>query len=100
MYGYRSRTGYHSGRYTAARLVSGVGAVVAVIEVFYILLILLKANQDNGVFRFVKQLAEPLALFFPGLFTFDHPNTTLVVNYGLAAVFWLVVTGLVARLLA
>jgi hypothetical protein len=41
-----------------------------------------------------------LALFFPGLFSFDSYNLSVIVNYGLAAVFWLVVTGIIARLIA
>lgn len=76
-----------------------IGALFAVIEALYILMILLGANQANAFFGFIKSLAEPLALFFPGLFTLDNVNVGILVNYGLAAIFWLVVTGFVARLL-
>ncbi|MEU5693561.1 hypothetical protein [Actinosynnema sp. NPDC020468] len=93
-----TRTG--SGTYTAARIISGVGAVFALIEVLYILMILFGANQANGFFRFIQSLAEPLALFFPGLFTLDNYNLGVILNYGLAAVFWLVVTSIIARLVA
>jgi hypothetical protein len=83
---------------TAARVISGVGALFAVIEVVYILLILFGANAANAFFQFIQSLAEPLALFFPGLFQLDNQNLEVILNYGLAAVFWLVVTGLIARL--
>jgi hypothetical protein len=80
-------------------VVTGIGALFAVIEVVYILMIVLGANQGNGFFHFVKSLAEPLALFFPGLFSISNADMAVFVNYGLAAVFWLVVTGFIARLL-
>ncbi|GAA3891223.1 hypothetical protein GCM10022243_65150 [Saccharothrix violaceirubra] len=91
-----TRTG--SGTFTAARIISGIGAVFALIEVLYILMILFGANQGNAFFRFVQSLAEPLALFFPGLFDLGNYNLGVLLNYGLAAVFWLVLTGFIARL--
>lgn len=83
---------------TAARIVSGVGAVFAMVEVVYILLHLFNANPGNAFFRFIQSIAEPLALFFPGLFHVDNAKLEIFLNYGLAAVFWLVVTGFIARL--
>ena len=94
-----SRSSVSSGRSTAVRVVTGIGAVFAVIEVIYILMILMGANQANAFFGFIKSLAEPLALFFPGLFPLSNPDLAVLLNYGLAAVFWLVVTGFIARLL-
>jgi hypothetical protein len=96
----RWRTSTRSGNYTAARVIRGVGAVFALIEVLYIVMILFGANPANAFFRFVQQLAEPLALFFPGLFQLGNANLDLIVNYGLAAVFWLVVASLLARVVA
>jgi hypothetical protein len=89
-----------SGRGTAARIITGIGAAFALIEVVYILLILFGANQANDFFRFVKSLAEPLALFFPGLFNLANNNLETILNYGLAAVFWIVVSGFIARLVS
>ncbi len=83
----------------AARVITGVGAVFALFEVVYILLILFSANAANGFFRFVQSIAEPLALFFPGLFNLVNDKLEIILNYGLAAVFWLVVTGFIARLI-
>jgi hypothetical protein len=83
---------------TAARVISLVGAVFALIEVIYILLILFGASATNGFFKFISSLAEPLALFWPGLFPIDNYQLNVIVNYGLAAVFWLVVAGILARL--
>ena len=96
----RSRWAVSSGRGTAARVITGVGALFALIEVVYILLILFGANQANQFFQFIKSLAEPLALFFPGLFNLANNNLETILNYGLAALFWVVVAGFVARLVS
>jgi hypothetical protein len=93
-----SRLRTTSGRGTASRVISGIGAVFALIEVIYILMLILDANTANAFFRFIAALAEPLALFFPGLFQTGNNNVDVLLNYGLAAVFWLVVTGILARL--
>ncbi|WP_067690156.1 hypothetical protein [Nocardia jejuensis] len=94
---YEYRT--YRGQGLAARLVSGVGALFAIIEIVYILMLTLGADQSNRFFTLIKSWAEPLALFFPGLFHTGNGNLDIVVNYGLAALFWLVVTGLIARVL-
>lgn len=74
-----------------------MGAVFALIEVIYILLILFGARSANAFVQFITSLAKPLALFFPGLFPIDNPNLNVIVNYGLAALFWIFVAGLLAR---
>ncbi|HVV09809.1 hypothetical protein [Amycolatopsis sp.] len=93
-----TRTRIYRGHATAARVITGIGAVFALVEVIYILMILLGANAGNAFVGFIRSIAEPLALFFPGLFPIANFQLSVLVNYGLAAVFWLVVTGLVARL--
>ncbi|RMI30216.1 hypothetical protein EBN03_23055 [Nocardia stercoris] len=81
-------------------MVSAVGSAFALIEVIYIVLQIAKANPANGAYQFVQRMADPLALFFPGLFTFSEPDLTVMANYGAAAVFWVIVSGLIARALA
>jgi hypothetical protein len=95
-----SRLRTTSGRGTASRVISGIGVVFALIEILYILMIVLGANTANAFFRFIQSLAEPLALFFPGLFNTGNYNVDVLLNYGLAAVFWLVVTGILARVVS
>ncbi|GAA1956088.1 hypothetical protein GCM10009754_27400 [Amycolatopsis minnesotensis] len=80
-------------------MVVGIGALFALVEVVYILMVVLGANQANAFFGFIRSVADPLALFFPGLFTLSNNDIGVLINYGLAAVFWLVVTGIIARLL-
>ncbi|RZS44961.1 hypothetical protein EV193_101842 [Herbihabitans rhizosphaerae] len=82
----------------AGRVVLAIGGLFALIEALYILLILFGANPVNSFFSFVKSLAEPLALFFPGLIPIDNYDVAVLVNYGLAGLFWLLVAGVVARI--
>jgi len=98
MYRYRTYGTNRTGGLAA--IVSTIGGVLALIEIIYILLQIFGANQTNRFFTFIKGLAEPLALFFPGLFNTGSHDWDVIINYGLAAVFWLVVTGIIARLLA
>ena len=84
-------------RYGAARVITGIGALFALIEVVFILLVLFGANAGNAFYKFIQSIANPLALFFPGLFTFQNADWAVIVTYGLAAIFWIVVTGIVAR---
>ncbi|MFD9703052.1 hypothetical protein [Lentzea sp. NPDC059081] len=92
-----SRLRTTSGRGTASRVISGIGVLFAFIEILYILMVVLGANPANAFFGFMRSLADPLALFFPGLFQTGNFNLDVFLNYGLAAVFWLVVTGILAR---
>jgi len=87
-----------TGRYSAARVITGIGGLFALIEVVYILLVLFGANAGNAFYKFIQSIAVPLALFFPGLFTFQNQDWAVIVTYGLAAIFWLVLTGIVARI--
>lgn len=89
---------YRTHEGTAARIITAVGGLFALIEGIYILMLVFDADQTNRFFTFIKGLAEPLALFFPGLFHTGNGDLDIVINYGLAAVFWLVVTGFIARI--
>ena len=96
---YRYRT-YGHGGFTAARVISLVGGIFALIEGIYILLLVFGADQSNRFFTFINSLAEPLALFFSGLFHTGNGDLDVIVNYGLAAVFWLLVSSLIAGVVA
>lgn len=87
----------YTGRYTAARIITGIGALFALIEVIFILLNLFGANAGNAFYKFIQSIAVPLALFFPGLFTVQNHAWDVILTYGLAAIFWIVVTGFIAR---
>lgn len=83
----------------AASIVRGVATLFAVVLVGQIVLTLGNANPDNGIVKRVADLARPLALGFKDLFTPTDPKTVVLVNYGLAAIFWLVVGVVLAKII-
>ncbi|HEY3261580.1 MAG TPA: hypothetical protein VGJ95_15155 [Pseudonocardiaceae bacterium] len=80
-------------------VVRTIGGAAALILVAYIVLTLGGANPDNGITKFVASWADTLAFGFRDLFTPADDALRVVVNYGLAALFWLIITGVVTRLL-
>ncbi len=86
-----------SRNYTAVKVITGIGAVFAFIELLYMVMVLAGANAANGFFIFIRALAIPLALFFPGLFPVSDPTLAVVLDHGLAAAFWVILAGVIAR---
>lgn len=82
-----------------AGVVRWVGLAFAVVLVIHVLLTVGGANPDNGITRFFDTVADPLALAFKSLFTPENAELRVLVNYGLAALFWLIVSSVVARLI-
>jgi hypothetical protein len=82
-----------------ARVVRIVVGIVAAIIVAGILLFVLKANPTNGVVSAIHDTARTLVGPFDGMFSFDSANVAIAVNWGIAAFVYLVVGGLIARLL-
>jgi hypothetical protein len=83
-----------------ARIVRIVTAVVVGFIVVGIVLHLLDANAGNALVGFVYDVASWLVGPFKGLFSLDGAKLTLAVNWGLAAIVYGIVGGLVSRLLA
>lgn len=98
-----SRTSARATRYRVASvlatLIRIVGGLAVLILVAHIVLTLGDANPANGITRLVASWADRLQIGFRGLFTPANPRTRLVVNYGLAAAFWLIVSWVLVRLL-
>ena len=82
-----------------ARVVRLVVGIVVVIIVAGILLVVLKANPTNSIVSEVHDWARWLAGPFDGMFTFDNARVAVAVNWGIAAVAYLSVGALIARLL-
>ncbi|KAA2262217.1 hypothetical protein F0L68_13075 [Solihabitans fulvus] len=81
-----------------AGVLSWVGLVFAVILVAHVVLTMGGANPDNGITRFVSSWADTLALGFRDLFTPSDAKLRVLVDYGVAALFWLAVRSIVVRL--
>ena len=94
-----TRRGFGNGVGLLARVVQLVVGVVVLIVVAGIALVLLKANPSNGIVSDVHGWARSLAGPFDGIFSFHNAHTAIAVNWGIAAVVYLFIGGLIARLL-
>ena len=81
------------------RLVRLVVSIVVLIIVAGILLVLLKANMANSIVSTVTDWARWLAGPFDGMFSFHSANVAIAVNWGIAAIVYLLLGGLVTRLI-
>ncbi|GAA0509893.1 hypothetical protein GCM10011581_42860 [Saccharopolyspora subtropica] len=75
------------------------GTLCAALLAIHVVLTVGGANPENGITRFVAYWADPLALGFQELFMPEDPKVAVLVNYGIASIFWLVVTSLATRVL-
>jgi hypothetical protein len=76
-----------------------VVTIVVVIIVAGILLVVLKANPSNGIVSHVHDWARSLAGPFDGIFSFHNARVAIAVNWGIAAAVYLLIGGLIARLI-
>ena len=83
-----------------ARIVRIVTAVVVGFIVVGIVLHLLDANSGNALVGFVYDVAGWLVTPFKGIFSLHGEKARVAANWGLAAVVYAIVGGLLARLLA
>jgi hypothetical protein len=89
----------NNGRGTAAGLVNLAGTVLALILVAHVVFEFAKAWPGNAFVDWVGSASGVIGLWFTSMFNTGDPTFTMVLNYGLAAVFWLLVTGIIASLL-
>lgn len=87
------------GLWGIARIVSLITAIVVGLIVIAIVLVLLDANKSNDIVKALLDAAEFLVGPFKDVFKPDGAKAKVAVNYGLAAVIYAIVGGLIARLL-
>lgn len=87
-------------RRALARVISIVTTVVVLIIVAGILLVVLEANPSNDLVSFVTDVGEALVGPFENLFTLDDRKADVAVNWGVAAVVYLVLGRLLAGIAA
>jgi hypothetical protein len=83
-----------------ARLIRAVASIVALIIVVGIVLVLLKANPTNVIVSDIHDAAQWLVGPFHNLFHIKKPRVNIAVNWGIAAVVYLVVGHFLASVLA
>lgn len=82
-----------------ASAVRVVAYVIAVVLVAYVVLTIVGVNPLNGVAQVIGGVADATVLAFRDLFVVADPTLAVVVNYGLAAVFWVLVAEFGSRLI-
>ncbi|MCI2423669.1 hypothetical protein MOQ72_40315 [Saccharopolyspora sp. K220] len=85
------------GQSGVAALLNGAGFLLAAVLVVHIMFVLTGFPAENGLASSVAQAAEPLALFFPGLVHVPGEALQVLLDYGLAAAFWVLLCGVLAR---
>jgi hypothetical protein len=79
-------------------VITAIAGVIALIIIVGIVLVLIKANQQNDIVDFVLDIGRFFTKPFHDLFPQDNPRTDIVVNWGIAALAYLLVGALLARL--
>ncbi|MBK1785040.1 hypothetical protein JHE00_11955 [Prauserella sp. ASG 168] len=82
-----------------AGIVRWIGLLFALVLVLHVIFVIGEANAGNGIVSWVSDWSESLSLGFKDLFQPEDPKLSVLVNYGIAAVFWLVVSSIVARVI-
>jgi hypothetical protein len=85
------------GSETAANVLRFIGLAFVVVLVLHILLTLL-ANPAHEVTQLVARAADYVDLGLSGLFVPGDPDVAVILNYGVAALLWYLITVVVVRL--
>jgi hypothetical protein len=83
-----------------ARLVRTAAGIVCAIIVIAILLVVLGANQSNDIVNWIHDAGSWLAGPFKGLFDLNDAKGSVALNWGLAALVYAIVAGVIVRLIA
>ena len=89
-----TRTRYRS----PGGVIQTIAGVIAGIIIVGIVLVLIKANQNNDIVHFILQIGHFFAKPFEDLFPQDNPRQDILVNWGIAAIVYLLVGAIIARL--
>jgi hypothetical protein len=81
-------------------VITAAAAVVALIIAVAVVLQLLDANPSNDLVNAVHDAGSWLSSPFHGLFSPDDADLKMVVNWGLAALVYLVAARIIARFVA
>jgi len=79
-------------------VISTIAGIIAGIIILGIVLVLIKANPNNQIVDFILDIGRFLTRPFHNLFPQDNPRQDILVNWGIAAIVYLIVGALLARL--
>ena len=80
-----------------ANVLHTIGTVIAAVLIVHIVLTLLDANPANALTVIVRNLADQFDLGLSDLFLPENPKLAVLLNYGTAALIWLLITAVVVR---
>jgi hypothetical protein len=87
-------------RSSAGRVVELAAVVIAAIIVVHIIFVLVGANGANSIVSTDADWANTLAAWFRNLFTPSNAKLATVVNFGLAALFYLAIGRIVSSIVS
>lgn len=82
-----------------AGAVRWVCLIFALILVLHIVFVVAEANEANGIVEFVETWASRLTLGVGDLFTPDDPKLLVLVNFGIAALIWLIISSFGSKII-
>lgn len=82
-----------------AGVVRWVCLIFALILVLHVVFVVAEANPANGVVQFVDGWADRLTLGVGDLFTPDDAKLRTLINYGIAAVLWLIISNVGSKII-
>ena len=86
------------GASAVARALRTIGYAIVAVLLLHIALTLLGANPENVVAAQIRRLADAFDLGMSTLFLVADPQVGVLLNYGSAALAWLLITAVVVRL--
>jgi len=89
-----TRTRYRS----PGSVITTIAGVIAGVIILGIVLVLIKANPNNEIVNFILDVGRFLTTPFHNLFPQDSPRQDILVNWGIAAIAYLILGALLARL--
>lgn len=89
-----TRTRYRS----PASIITAIFGLIAGVIVLGIILVLVDANQRNTIVDFILDIGRFFVRPFRDLFPQDDPKENMVVNWGIAALAYLIIGAIIARI--
>jgi hypothetical protein len=89
-----TRTRYRS----PGSVITTIAGIVAAIIILGIVLVLIKANPNNEIVNVILEVGRFLTTPFHNLFPQDNARQDILVNWGIAAIVYLILGALLARL--
>jgi hypothetical protein len=81
-----------------ARIFTAVFAIIALILILHIVFVLADVSAASAIVKDINSFASTLAWGFKHLFSVSDAKTTVFLNYGLAALVYLAIGGVLSRL--